>query len=126
MLDSASFNHFDVLGKYSHLTFPTASFRKYTPDGQRLIEVYDSISYLEQRFIGLEKYDRMNKSRMYFHVVYTGNIYATYHRTAYDISVMYISDVNRARTVDIWGMAHEAGHVNQTSPGFERDDRSFK
>ena len=120
LLNSAKGKYFDVLGQYSHMTFPTASFRQYTPNGQRLVEVYDSIAYLEQRFIGLEKYNRMNNNRMYFHVIYDGRIYATHYRTAYDISIMpAICDVNRARSTDIWGLAHEVGHINQTQPGFD-------
>jgi hypothetical protein len=126
LLDNATDKHFDVLGKYAHLTYPTASFKTYTPDGNRLIQVYDSISWLEQRFIGLEKYGRMNANRLYFHVFYDTDPmsgyafgYATSYRTAFMVNAMKeLCNPDKLRSTDIWGPAHEVGHVNQTRPGF--------
>jgi hypothetical protein len=126
LLDKAVDKHFDVVGKYAHLTFPTASFKTYTPDGNRLIQVYDSIAWLEQRFIGLEKYKNMNKNRMYSHVFYSNDRmssyafgYATSNRIAFTVNGMNeLCNPDKLRSTAIWGPAHEVGHVNQTRPGF--------
>ncbi len=123
LLDKAQDEQFDMLGKYAHVTFPVASLRTYCPNGDRLIQVYDSISWLEQKFIGLYKYDRANVNRMYFHVDYNmpsgWGAYATAYRTAYPLnSLRELCNADKLRSTDIWGPAHEVGHVNQTRPGF--------
>ncbi|MDR0699537.1 MAG: M60 family metallopeptidase [Tannerella sp.] len=123
LLNNAKGNDFDMLGKYAHVAFPTASLKQYCPDMKRLIQVYDSISWLEQRFIGLYKYNRANANRMFFHVDYHmpggWGAYATSYRTAYPLhSMPALCNAEKLRSTDIWGPAHEVGHVNQTRPGF--------
>lgn len=120
LLSKASNKYFDVLGEYAHLTFPTDRFRKNTPDGKALVDVYDKIALSEQEFMGLKKYDKMFKNRMYFHVIYTSYMYATSYRTAYhDGTLDEIANANKLKTDAIWGPAHEVGHMNQTRPGLK-------
>jgi hypothetical protein len=68
--------------------------------------------------MGLEKYNKMFRNRVYFHIDYTGgNPYATGNRTAYPSGYAEIfckADRFEAR---LWGPAHEVGHINQTRPG---------
>ncbi len=121
LLNLAKENHFDVVGKYAHLVFPRLDLKQYTPNGARLIEVYDSIAWLEQRHLGLYKYQCENKNRVFFHVVYDDSyMYATSYRTAYHQSTMAeLCNAKKLRTTAIWGPAHEVGHINQTRPGFK-------
>lgn len=56
LLENTTYKYFDVLGKYTHLTFPVESFKQYTPDGKALIDVFDRIVALEHEFMGLNKY----------------------------------------------------------------------
>lgn len=120
LLDDATYKYFDVVGEYAHLTFPTKRFRDKTPDGKTLIDVYDRIVYLEQEFMGLKKYDRMFKNRMYLQVMYTSYMYATSYYTSYhDDTMSELCDVRAVSTGSIWGPAHEIGHVNQTRPGMK-------
>ena len=59
LLGGATNKHFDVLGKYAHLTFETAAFISYASnDGPPLIDAYDDLVHLEQDFMGIMKYDR--------------------------------------------------------------------
>ncbi len=118
---NASYKYFDVLGKYSHLTFPSEDFRKYTPDGLALINTYDRIVRLQHEFMGLYKYNRLFRNRIYLHVDYSSMwMYATSYHTGYNIQTMSrICDVNKLLTSEIWGPAHEIGHVNQTRPGMK-------
>ena len=121
LLNGAKEAHFDVLGQYAHLTFPVANLRNNnSSSGTRLIEIYDSIVFLQQQHMGLFKYGREFKNRLFFHVVYDNSyMYATSYRTAYHQGTMTeLCDPRRLRTSSIWGPAHEAGHVNQTRPGF--------
>jgi hypothetical protein len=123
ILNNAKGNDFDILGKYAHITFPVTSLRLHCPDMHRLIQVYDSISWLEQRFIGFYKYNRANGNRMFFHVDYkmpkAWGAYATAYRTAYPLySMNSLCCAEILRSTYIWGPAHEVGHVNQTRPGF--------
>lgn len=120
LLSKAAYKYFDVVGAYAHLTFPVQRFVSNTPDGKALIDVYDDIVKLEQEFMGLRKYDKMFKNRMYFHVIYKSFMYATSYRTAYnDNTLDDLCNVAKMKTVAIWGPAHEVGHVNQTRPGLK-------
>lgn len=121
ILNKTTDKYLDVVGAYAHLTFPVESFKKYTSDGLRLIQAYDSIVKFEQRFLGLEKYKRVIKNHLYCHVVYTDSyMYATDYRTAYSEPTMAkILDPNKLTGGDIWGPAHEMGHIHQTRPGFK-------
>lgn len=118
LLNNATDQYFDVLGKYAHLTFPVSRFKRHTSNGMDLINVYDEIARLEMEFMGLMKYDKVFKNRIYLHVMYTSYMYATWYHTAYnDETLSEICDVNKLRTGGIWGPAHEIGHCNQTRPG---------
>lgn len=122
LLKQATYKDFDVLGKYAHLTFPTSTFRKNTAnDGLSLINKYDELVYLEQEFMGLVKYKKMFKNRMYFMVDYqsTGWMYATSYRTAFVPATLDDLTTFSIFPTDVWGPAHEVGHINQTRPSFK-------
>ncbi len=118
LLNAATDKYFDVLGKYAHLTFPTSRFKNHTKDLRKLIETFDTIVYNEQELLGLVKYNKMFKNRMYFGVMYTSYMYATAYRTAYnDGTLGDLCDETKLSTSSCWGPAHEVGHCNQTRPG---------
>ncbi|MCC8144979.1 MAG: M60 family metallopeptidase [Bacteroidales bacterium] len=116
MLDSAVSKYIDVVGKYVHLTFGVDDFKRYTNDVESLIQTYDSIVWLEQKFMGWEKYNRMSKNRMYFYLSNSKYfMFATTNRTGYSKGSMRdICNPGKLKTTAIWGPAHEVGHVNQT------------
>lgn len=118
LLNAAVAPHFDVLGKYAHLIYPVSSFKAHTPDGKALIDVYDRLSLLEQQFMGLEKYNRMNPNYVCFSVMYNDSyMYAADYHTGYVASEM--NDLCNAAKLNtsLWGPAHEVGHTFQTKPG---------
>jgi hypothetical protein len=136
LLNAATFKFFDVVGKNAHLTFPTQSFRDYTKDrGVELINLYDKLLYLEWKFMGLlpppdgygnTEHSRIFRNRMYFVVMYESYMNATDYRTSYNANTLKdILDVSKIRNElgsnrdALWGLAHEAGHVNQTRPCFK-------
>lgn len=122
LINKAPNKHFDVLGKYCHLTFETQAFRQYTPQGRDITNTYDSIVYNEWVLHGLVKYKREPQNRMYLHVMYHAFMYATWYHTAYVNSTQ--QDIlnpdkmrNPASQGAAWGPSHEIGHMNQTRPG---------
>ncbi|WP_255702628.1 M60 family metallopeptidase [Antarcticibacterium sp. 1MA-6-2] len=121
LLDNTTYQFFDVLGKYSHLTFTTPAFQQYTDKPIELIELYDEIVELEQEFLGLYKYNRENTSRMYFRVNVHQDMYmfATSYRTEYSKSTLSSIANSAILRSSPWGPAHEVGHINQTRPGLK-------
>lgn len=119
LLEKADHKYFDVLGEYAHLTFPTSRFRNSTPNGKALIDVYDKLVRSEMELMGLYKFDKVFKNRMYFNVIYTSYMYATAYHTAYNDNTLG-ELCNAERLIQSpWGPAHEVGHCNQTRPGLK-------
>lgn len=120
LLSKAVDQYFDVVGQYAHLTFPTARYKNHTKDLKALIEAYDQIAYNEMHLMGLVKYNKMFRNRMYLHVMYTSYMYATSYHTAYnDNTLGDLCDETKVASSACWGPAHEIGHVNQTRPGLK-------
>lgn len=119
LISSAEYSYFDVLGEFAHLSFTTADLRQYNTDITELIGLYDDMVHLEQDFLGLYKYDRLNKSRMYFRTNTHQDMYmyATTNRTEYHKSTMPELINPTTLKTSPWGPAHEVGHINQTRPG---------
>lgn len=120
LLDNAPYQDIDVVGIRSHITWTTDNFRSYNTDIVSVLEKYDRLVYLESEFAGLEKYDKMFKNRMYFHIDYNGaSPYAADNRTAYTSGYAEIfCDANRFEK-RIWGPGHEVGHINQLRPALK-------
>lgn len=119
LLGKATHPYFDLVGKSAHMAFPTSVFRAHTPDGAKLIELYDKVVLAEQELHGLIKYDRNYMNRMMMMPVYSPNthMYATHFHTAYGPHTLNaIANELQSRTTDIWGQAHEMGHIHQTAP----------
>lgn len=125
LIDNTTSQYFDVVGKYSHITFPVNDFKLHTTSGLKLINVYDQIVFKEMELMGLFKYDtpetpRIYRNRMYFNVMYHSYMYAASYRTGYESGTMtYLTNENILPKDGIWGPAHEVGHMNQTSPGLK-------
>ena len=122
LLGKATDKYFDVLGKYAHLTFETANFRNYTPEGRDITNTYDSIVRNEWVLHGYYKYNCTPKNRMYLHVMYHAFMYATWYHTAYEVGTAKdILDPAKMRNPlsqgAAWGPSHEIGHMNQIRPG---------
>lgn len=120
LLNQTCCPYFDVLGQYTHLTFPVNSFKTYTKNGVNLIDTYDEVVRYEMEFMGLFKYNKVFKNRMYLHVMYHSYMYASPYHTAYNANTMNsICDETKLRAGEVWGPAHEIGHCNQTRPGLK-------
>lgn len=120
LLAKARAKHFDVLGKYAHLTFNTGAFRVNTPDGVALMNNYDKLVFGEMMLMGVAKNkQRTFRNRMLFMRKYERFMDAFNNRTAYNFgadnspvakSLTHVPTQNEWT----WGAAHEVGHMNQT------------
>lgn len=110
---------FDLVGKYAHLTFPTKDHPRTNDELVELIGIYDKIVEKEMEFLGLFKYDKVFKNRMYFNPMYDyPAAYATSYHVSFGIgnspSMLNINDLKSTTSWSLWGQAHEVGHMNQT------------
>lgn len=122
LLNKAVAPDFDLLGQFAHITFPVANFKSKTPDGKALIDAWDKLVRLEHEIMGLYKYpDHKFQNRIYAHADYNPDaawMYATSYHTGYSPgSWNGMVTLSVFSAGDIWGPAHEIGHVNQVRPG---------
>ena len=120
MITEASYGFFDLKGEKAHITFTTDELRQYVTDAVRLVEVYDSIVTLQQELMGLYKYDRVPRGRLYYRANTRDGVYmhATGNATEYAPGTLErIANHESLRSDAIWGPAHETGHIHQTRPG---------
>lgn len=119
MLDNAKHQYFDLVGERSHLAFPLVDFKAHTQSGEELAKLYDQIVLVEQELHGLQKYNRTYRNRQLLCPTYQPKayMYATNEHTAYTPSTFpTILNPTTLRN-NVWGPAHEIGHIHQTAPG---------
>lgn len=122
ILNNATYQDIDVLGRYSHITWTVADFKKNNTEITKSIENTDRLVYLEQDFLGLVKYGKMFNNRMHLCVDYKAvSPNATDYRTVYSAGDYYAEPfcIPERFGARCWGPAHEVGHCNQTRPGMK-------
>ena len=118
LLDNAVSEIMDIRGKRTQLAYSVASLKKqcYGQLGE-LIKEYDNIIGIEQTMLGLEKFNRLPKNRMFGRVIWTGYMYADgWGAGFHDNTMATVANPTNIRKEN-WGIAHEFGHVNQVRPG---------
>lgn len=125
LLKNANCNILDIVGEHVQLAYPVNQLRRYCPEqGKKLIRLYDYI--VRQQFIqmGFVKYKRVPRNKMFARVIWQGYMHADGIGAAFHNDTMHIV-ANPDKIVsgddlggNMWGIAHELGHVNQTRPGF--------
>lgn len=117
LLSRASGTYFDVLSPYVHFTLPTEDLRRYVPDVKPLLAAYDTLICHQQKFEGLEKYNRWIKNRLYIHPTDKKILYASpYHIGFQREQLPPLLDTCKLKTTYCWGPAHELGHILQVRP----------
>ncbi len=108
---------FDVISQRHHACYPTQGFKtRNVGKGANFALAYDSIVYREHELMGLIKYKKEPKNRMYSRSVASG-MFAD--GTGAGIPNMTSFSYIEARNIDWWGIAHELGHVNQVRPNLK-------
>lgn len=119
ILAGATSTMFDVISKRHHACYPTAGFRAKAPnglDGVNFALSYDSIVYRQHEIMGLVKYNKEPKNRMYTRSVASG-MFADGLGAGIPNATSY-SEIT-PRTIGWWGIGHELGHVNQVRPAMK-------
>lgn len=107
----------DLLGKYVHLNYDRTPLKIYSPyDGTHLMEVYDSIVQWQRIQMGLYRYNYNIRNRMFGESGTGGGYYAGGQGIHLDLTWGPAS-IAQADRLDMWGIPHEFGHVNQIRPG---------
>ncbi|MEY8760065.1 M60 family metallopeptidase [Chryseobacterium tongliaoense] len=117
------YKKYDVKGTYINLNLEKAGLQRQSYlSGQLLVSNYDKIVKKEYELMGLFKYNRVPKNHMFLYTPVGGGLYAGAFGahmglgSADDLSDNFNAD---ALFTNIWGHAHELGHINQVRPAFK-------
>lgn len=118
ILNNATFTEIDVLGTYSHVVWTVADYKRYNTDIVLMTNYIDSVVRQQHEFMGLYKYNRLFRNRMFIHIDYSAPAaYATDYRTAYNSGYSNVICSEDGFLRRMWVLGHELGHVNQVRPG---------
>lgn len=109
----------DIVGTYVHLVYDRAALKQNCPfDGSRLIAVYDSIVNWQKIIDGMYKFNYEYLNRMLAYSETGGGYYAGGLGVHLDLTwgPANITDPDK---LDLWGIPHEFGHINQIRPGLK-------
>ncbi len=121
LIGGASYMHFDMVGRFVHITFPTKSIKEYCgTNGDEVVDFYDKMVRMEQEFMGFgdNGYFPYYGNRLYMYVGYRQRyfMFATGYRTCYHLRTMKNVLTMEIAKKGCWGVSHEMGHVHQTLP----------
>lgn len=111
----------DARGKYIQVAYPVEWFKSYTSaKGSELMAAYDKMLNAQYTLMGLVKYNKIPKNRIFARVNFN------YYMFRDEDGVAYLGDKGTMRMVadpsvvvsgdPCWGFSHEVGHVMQMRP----------
>ncbi len=120
LLDNAISPILDIVGEKVQLAYSVASLKN-NCYGQlkELITLYDDIMTSQHMIMGLNKYNKEPKNHIFGRVIWQGYMHADGYGAAFHDNTMNTVANPSALRQNIWGVAHEFGHVNQTRPGLK-------
>lgn len=121
LLDNAVSPIMDMKGKYIQVAYPVEFFKQFTYNrGIELIENYDKMLLRQYKFMGLEKYNRLPKNRIFARVNFHYYMFRDGNGVAYMGNESTMNMVANPSVVvkgdPCWGFSHEVGHVLQVRP----------
>jgi len=119
ILNNTAYPKVDIRGKYVHLVYDKVPLGALNSDaGLAFIARYDSIVKYERVLMDLFKYDKSPVNRQFAWTESRGGWYAGGLGAHFDLTW---GTANSCATtgLDLWGIAHEFGHVNQVRPGLK-------
>ena len=120
LLSKSSYKYFSIKGKSIMMTFHVNRLKQFVPDGiLKTVEFWDNVVDWQLSLMGLEdiRPTKMN-NRMYARSGEEEGLYmsATDYRTNYHENILFkilVPETMMAEKDNMWGPAHEIGHVNQ-------------
>lgn len=120
LLANAQSDILDIVGKRVHLAYDVESLKKWCPEnGYELISLYDRIISIQHGLMGLNKYNRVPRNKMFGRVIWEGFMHADELGAAFHVGTMKDVANPDALKKNSWGVAHEFGHVNQVRPNMK-------
>lgn len=117
LLSLGNYPKLDIKGKYVNLLYDKTALKTNTPfNGKDFISMYDSIIYTEYTMMGLAKYNKIPKNKMFGYTESSGGWFAGGLGAHFDLTWGTPNSTSPSG-LDFWGVAHEFGHINQTRPG---------
>ncbi len=117
LLTNSTYPRLDIIGEKAHLVYNRDALKAGSPfDGISLIEKYDQIVRIEHNLMGLYYHDIVPKNHMLAFSEYGGGYYAGGLGVHLDIT-WGVNNIANPEQLDLWGIPHEFGHVNQVRPG---------
>jgi len=111
----------DIKGRRVGLLYPKPSLLQYTPNnGEELVGIYDSVIRIEHEIMGLYKYNKVPKNHM-FAAAYDQPNWAWHaggDGVNFGSAIQATCEYANIRN-NMWGIAHEFGHINQIRPGLK-------
>lgn len=117
MLTNDVYPKIDIEGYYTKLImdkFAVSNFHYF--DAQPLIDKYDMITKSEREMMGFFKFNKNFKNRQLVFTESMGGWYAGGLGVHLDLT-WGLSNSASATGLDLWGVGHELGHINQVRPG---------
>ncbi|NML56057.1 M60 family metallopeptidase [Chryseobacterium cheonjiense] len=119
MLTNDVYSKIDMEGYYSNLLMDKVAVGSLNlQNPQPLIDKYDAITKSEREMMGFFKFNKNLKNRQFAYTESSGGWYASDLGAHLDLSWGFANSVS-ATNLDIWGVAHELGHINQVRPGLK-------
>lgn len=121
LLDQAVSPIMDARGKYIQVAYPVEYLKKFTKErGTELINAYDKLVGIQYQLMGLEKYGKIPKNRVFARVNFNYYMFRDGDGVAYlgdDGTMRMVTDPKNVLKGDAcWGFSHEVGHVMQMRP----------
>lgn len=119
LLSITPYPKLDIIGKYAHLVYDRDALLMGNPtDGLALINQYDLINQYERLLMGWYKYGISPKNHILSFSEYGGGYYAGGLGIHLDWT-WGIPAMANPNQLDLWGIPHEFGHVNQIRPNLK-------
>lgn len=116
-LANSAYPKIDIVGRYAHLVFDKSALRQNSPfDGNHLIQLYDTIANWQKIQMGLYKFNYNYDNHILCESGTGGGWYAGGIGIHLDLTWGPASITN-AHQLELWGIPHEFGHINQIRPG---------
>ena len=117
LLTHAKSDIMDIVGRRIQLAYDVESLKRECPnEGIELTALYDSIITIQHEIMGLNKYNKVPKNKIFGRVIWEGFMHADGLGAAFHVSTMNTLANPASLRKNCWGVAHEFGHVNQVRP----------
>lgn len=119
LLANAVSDIMDVRGHKLQGAYPVKRLKQHSANsGVQVATNGDKVVQIQHDLMGLTQYNKAPKNRMQTIVAWNGFMHAsTEGAYAHDNSIWAYCSEN-VNNLDLWGMAHELGHVNQLPPNW--------